>query len=198
MLPFLARAVVQLLTLLLLPVAVLASGNPVVRMTTSLGVVEFELLPERAPATVKNFMDYIAAGHYDGTIFHRVIPGFMIQGGGFEPGMRQKDTREPVRNEADNGLRNTRGSVAMARTMEPHSATAQFFINVADNDFLDHRDKTLRGWGYTVFGRVVQGMDVVDRIVRVPTTSIGPHQDVPRTDVLIQKMQLIEASGKKR
>jgi len=198
MLSFLVRAVAQLLTLLLLPVAVLASGNPVVRMTTSLGVVEFELLPERAPATVKNFMDYVAAGHYDGTIFHRVIPGFMIQGGGFEPGMRQKDTREPVRNEADNGLRNTRGSVAMARTMEPHSATAQFFINVADNDFLDHRDKTLRGWGYTVFARVVQGMDVVDRIVRVPTTSIGPHQDVPRTDVLIQKMQLIEASGKKR
>ena len=198
MLSFLVRAVAQLLTLLLLPVAVLASGNPVVRMTTSLGVVEFELLPERAPATVKNFMDYVAAGHYDGTIFHRVIPGFMIQGGGFEPGMRQKDTREPVRNEADNGLRNTRGSVAMARTMEPHSATAQFFINVADNDFLDHRDKTLRGWGYTVFGRVVQGMDVVDRIVRVPTASIGPHQDVPRTDVLIQKMQLIEAAGKKR
>jgi len=143
-------------------------------------------------------MDYVAAGHYDGTIFHRVIPSFMIQDGGFEPDMRQKDTREPVRNEAHNGLRNTRGSVAMARTMEPHSATAQFFINVADNDFLDHRDKTLRGWGYTVFARVVQGMDVVDRIVRVPTTSIGPHQDVPRTDVLIQKMQLIEASGKKR
>ena len=187
------------LLLALFPYAVLASGNPVVRMTTSLGVVELELLPEKAPATVKNFMDYVAAGHYDGTVFHRVIPGFMIQGGGFEPGMRQKDTREPVRNEADNGLRNTRGSVAMARTMEPHSATAQFFINVADNDFLDHRDKTLRGWGYTVFGRVVKGMDVVDRIVQVPTTAVGPHQDVPRTDVVIQKMQLLSApAGKAR
>lgn len=192
-----ARTLPLLLTLLLIPVAVLAGGNPVVRMTTSLGVVELELLPDRAPATVKNFMDYVAAGHYDGTVFHRVIPGFMIQGGGFEPGMRQKDTREPVRNEADNGLRNTRGTVAMARTMEPHSATAQFFINVADNDFLDHRDKSLRGWGYAVFGRVVKGMDVVDRIVSVPTTTVGPHQDVPRTDVVIQKMQVV-IDGKNR
>jgi cyclophilin family peptidyl-prolyl cis-trans isomerase len=187
----------SLLTLFLLPVAVLAGGNPIVRMTTSLGVVELELLPDHAPATVKNFMDYVAAGHYDGTLFHRVIPGFMIQGGGFAPGMRQKDTREPVRNEADNGLKNTRGSVAMARTMEPHSATAQFFINVADNGFLDHRDKTLGGWGYAVFARVVKGMDVVDRIVQVPTTSVGPHQDVPRTDVLIRKMQLIGAETAK-
>ncbi|MFN3593441.1 MAG: peptidylprolyl isomerase [Thiobacillaceae bacterium] len=168
-----------------------AAGNPVVRMTTSLGVVEMELLPDKAPATVKNFLDYVAVGHYDGTLFHRVIPGFMIQGGGFEPGMRQKPTREPVRNEADNGLKNVRGSVAMARTMEPHSATAQFFINVADNDFLDHRDKTQRGWGYAVFGRVTKGMEVVDRIVSVPTTTVGPHQDVPRTDVVIQKMQVV-------
>lgn len=192
-----ARALPSLLASLLLPVAVLASGNPVVRITTNLGVVEVELLPDHAPATVKNFMDYVGSGHYDGTVFHRVIPGFMIQGGGFEPGMRQKATREPVRNEADNGLRNTRGSVAMARTMEPHSATAQFFINVADNDFLDHRDKTLRGWGYAVFGRVTKGMDVVDRIARVPTTSVGPHQDVPRADVLIQKMQVIGAATAK-
>ncbi len=193
--PSFARAC--LLTLLLLPVAALANGNPVVRMTTSLGVVELELLPERAPVTVKNFLDYVATGHYDGTVFHRVIPGFMIQGGGYEPGMRQKVTREPIRNEADNGLKNTRGSVAMARTMEPHSATAQFFINVADNDFLDHRDKTPRGWGYAVFGRVTRGMDVVDRIVRLPTTSVGPHQDVPRTDVLIQKMEVIAAAPAK-
>lgn len=189
-----ARAIPTLLTILLLPISVLASGNPIVRMTTSQGVVELELLPEKAPATVKNFMDYVEAGHYDGTLFHRVIPGFMIQGGGFEPGLRQKATREPVRNEADNGLKNTRGSVAMARTMEPHSATAQFFINVADNDFLDHRDKSLRGWGYAVFGRVTKGMDVIDRIAQVPTTSVGPHQDVPRTDVLIQKMQVISAA----
>ncbi len=195
--PYFARGLPYLLILLMFPVAVLAGGNPVVRMTTSLGVVEVELLPDKAPATVKNFMDYVAAGHYDGTVFHRVIPGFMIQGGGFEPGMRQKDTRAPVRNEADNGLRNTRGSVAMARTMEPHSATAQFFINVADNDFLDHRDKSLRGWGYAVFGQVVKGMDVVERIAQVPTTTAGPHQDVPRTDVLIQKMQVIGAAAAK-
>jgi cyclophilin family peptidyl-prolyl cis-trans isomerase len=150
----LARIVSLLPIALLFAKVAVASGNPVVRMSTSLGVVELELLPEKAPATVKNFLDYVAAGHYDGTVFHRVIPGFMIQGGGFETGMRQKDTREPVRNEADNGLRNTRGSVAMARTLEPHSATAQFFINLADNDFLDHRDRAyaagamryLAGW----------------------------------------------------
>ncbi len=186
-----ARALsVALLALAFTPAAQ-AADNPVVRMTTSLGVVEMELLPDKAPATVKNFLDYVSAGHYDGTLFHRVIPGFMIQGGGFTPGMRQKPTREPVRNEADNGLKNVRGSVAMARTMEPHSATAQFFINVADNDFLDHRDKTLRGWGYAVYGRVVKGMEVVDRIVSVPTTTVGGHQDVPRTDVVIQKMQVL-------
>lgn len=192
-----ARAIPPLLASLLLPVAVLACGNPVVRITTNLGVVEVELLPGHSPATVKNFMDYVGSGHNDGTLFHRVIPGFMIQGGGFEPGMRQKTTREPVHNEADNGLRNTRGSVAMARTMEPHSATAQFVINVADNDFLDHRDKTLRGWGYAVFGRVTKGMDVVDRIAQVPTTSVGPYQDVPRADVLIQKMQVVGAATAK-
>ncbi len=190
-----SRTIVSLLSFALMVLAmaptVWAAGNPVVRMTTSLGVVEMELLPDKAPATVKNFLDYVAAGHYDGTLFHRVIPGFMIQGGGFEPGMRQKPTREPVRNEADNGLKNVRGSVAMARTLEPHSATAQFFINVADNDFLDHRDKTQRGWGYAVFGRVTKGMEVVDRIVSVPTTTVGPHQDVPRTDVVIQKMQVV-------
>jgi cyclophilin family peptidyl-prolyl cis-trans isomerase len=193
----LARIVSLLPIALLFAQVAVASGNPVVRMSTSLGVVELELLPEKAPATVKNFLDYVAIGHYDGTVFHRVIPGFMIQGGGFEPGLRQKDTRDPVRNEADNGLKNLRGTVAMARTLEPHSATAQFFINLADNDFLDHRDKSLRGWGYAVFGRVVKGMDVVDRIAQVPTTSVGPHQDVPRTEVVIQKMQVIGATAAK-
>lgn len=195
MIPSIARTLSLLLIVLLFVPGAGATGNPVVRMSTSLGVVELELLPEKAPVTVRNFLDYVAAGHYDGTVFHRVIPGFMIQGGGFEPGMRQKDTREPVSNEADNGLKNTRGTVAMARTVEPHSATAQFFINVADNDFLDHRDKTLRGWGYAVFGRVVKGMDVVDRIVHVHTTSVGPYQDVPRTDVVIQKMQVLPATA---
>lgn len=175
-----------------------AEGKPLVRMTTSLGEVEVQLLPDKAPATVKNFLDYVAAGHYDGTLFHRVIPGFMIQGGGFEPGMRPRPTREPVRNEADSGLKNVRGSLAMARTVEPHSATAQFFINVADNDFLDHRDKTPRGWGYAVFGRVVKGMDVIDRIAQVPTTALGPHQDVPRTDVVIKKMQVVAQADKPR
>ncbi len=193
------RRATRLLLAALLVLAVnpfaLAEDRPAVRMTTSLGVVEMELYPDKAPATVKNFLSYVDAGFYDGTIFHRVIPGFMIQGGGFEPGMKQKPTREPVRNEADNGLKNTTGTLAMARTMEPHSATAQFFINVADNDFLDHRDKSMRGWGYAVFGKVTQGMEVVQKIVSVTTTRIGPHQNVPAQDVVITRMERVGSAG---
>lgn len=191
-----ARALPLLLTFLMFPDAVLAGGNPVVRMTTSLGVVEMELQPDKAPATVKNFMDYVAAGHYDGTLFHRVIPGFMIQGGGFEPGMKEKPKGASIRNEADNGLKNVAGSIAMARTSDPHSASVQFFINHVDNPMLDHAGKTPQGWGYAVFGKVVRGMDVVNRIAGVPTTSVGYHENVPRRDVLITRMEVVKPAAK--
>jgi peptidyl-prolyl cis-trans isomerase B (cyclophilin B) len=138
---------------------------------------------------VKNFLAYVDAGHYDNTVFHRVIDGFMIQGGGFEPGMKQKSTREPILNEANNGLKNDRGTVAMARTSAPHSATAQFFINVADNDFLNFRSADGNGWGYCVFARVAEGMDVVDKIRKVATGNRGFHQDVPRDDVVIERAE---------
>jgi peptidyl-prolyl cis-trans isomerase B (cyclophilin B) len=159
-----------------------------VTMRTTFGVIKLELDPEKAPKTVANFLDYVRQGHYDGTIFHRVIDNFMIQGGGFDVDMKQKPTGEPIENEADNGLTNDRGTIAMARTMEPHSATAQFFINVKDNDFLNHTAKTMQGWGYTVFGRVVAGEEVLDKIRRVPTTSRGGHQDVPRDAVIIESI----------
>ncbi|HRQ58095.1 MAG TPA: peptidylprolyl isomerase [Azoarcus taiwanensis] len=162
-----------------------------VRLHTSFGAITLELEAEKAPETVKNFLAYVQAGHYDNTIFHRVIDGFMIQGGGFEPGMNQKPTGEPVRNEADNGLKNRAGTIAMARTQQPHSATAQFFINVADNDFLDHRAPDVQGWGYCVFGSVSEGMDVVDRIRSVKTGSKGFHQDVPVEDVVIERAEII-------
>lgn len=168
------------------------AANPNVRMTTSLGDVEMELYADKAPATVKNFLGYVDAGFYNGTVFHRVIPGFMIQGGGFEPGMKQKETRAPVQNEADNGLKNTLGTLAMARTMDPHSASAQFFINVADNDFLNHRGKNARGWGYAVFGKVTQGMDVVNKIVGVATGTNQGHENVPVKDVLIKRMEVLK------
>jgi cyclophilin family peptidyl-prolyl cis-trans isomerase len=161
-------------------------------MTTSLGVVELELDAKRAPGTVRNFMNYVERGYYNGMIFHRVIPGFMIQGGGFVPGMREKTTGVPVKNEADNGLKNLAGTIAMARTSDPQSAAAQFFINTADNPSLDHRDKTDRGWGYAVFGKVTQGMDVVKKIESVSTRTVGPFQDVPVKDVVIQKVELIK------
>lgn len=166
--------------------------NPKVRMTTNLGKIEIELDAKRAPITVKNFLQYVADGHYDGTIFHRVIPQFMIQGGGFTSGMRQKPTHAPIQNEADNGLKNLEGTIAMARTNEPHSATAQFFINVKKNDFLDHRDKTIRGWGYTVFGKVTKGMNVVKKIESVATGNAGPLQNVPIKDVVITKVEVIK------
>lgn len=171
------------------------SGNPKVRMTTSVGVVEIELDAKRAPTSTENFLKYVDQGAYDGTIFHRVIPRFMIQGGGFTPGMKQKPTGKPIKNEADNGLKNTAGTIAMARTGDPHSATAQFFINTVDNPFLDHRDKSTQGWGYTVFGKVTSGMDVVKKIEAVPTGDRGMHQNVPREDVVIQKMERVKTGN---
>ena len=161
-----------------------------VKLHTTLGTICLELDDARAPETVKNFVTYVESGHYANTVFHRVIDGFMIQGGGFEPGMSQKPTRPPVRNEADNGLKNDRYTIAMARTSDPHSASAQFFINVADNAFLDHKSKTPDGWGYCVFGRVVEGADVVDKITRVKTGKRGFHSDVPVEDVLIERAEL--------
>jgi len=156
---------------------------------TSMGDIKLALDAENAPATVANFLQYVRDGHYDNTVFHRVIDGFMIQGGGFEPGMKQKGTRGPVANEAGNGLKNAKYTVAMARTSDPHSATAQFFINVGDNAFLDYKGPSPQGWGYCVFGKVVEGMDVVDRIRAVPTGTSGFHQDVPREDVVIRKAE---------
>ena len=160
-----------------------------VRLHTNHGVIGIELDAARAPKTVENFLNYVRSGHYNNTVFHRVINGFMIQGGGFEPGMRQKPTGEPVDNEAANGLRNQKYTVAMARTSDPHSATAQFFINVADNAFLDHTAPTGQGWGYCVFGKVVEGMDVVDKIRAVRTGRSGGHQDVPEEDVVIERAE---------
>ena len=162
-----------------------------VKLTTNHGDIVLELDAEKAPETVKNFLAYVEAGHYDNTIFHRVIDGFMIQGGGFEPGMNQKPTGEQIKNEADNGLKNEAGTIAMARTQDPHSATAQFFINVADNDFLNHRSPDLQGWGYCVFGKVSEGMDVVDAIRKVKTGSSGFHQDVPKEDVVIERAEVV-------
>ncbi|MEX1196917.1 MAG: peptidylprolyl isomerase [Pseudohongiellaceae bacterium] len=153
--------------------------------TTTFGDIHIELDFDNAPVTARNFLEYARNDFYTGTIFHRVIDGFMVQGGGFEPGMQQKDSGEPIRNEADNGLSNDTGTLAMARTADPHSASAQFFINVADNHFLNHRDQSMQGWGYAVFGRVADGMDVVDRIRKTPTGSKGGHQDVPQDDVII-------------
>jgi peptidyl-prolyl cis-trans isomerase B (cyclophilin B) len=151
------------------------------------GVITLELDQDKAPKTVANFLSYVNKGHYDNTVFHRVIPGFMVQGGGFEPGMHQKPTEPPIENEANNGLKNGNYTVAMARTQAPHSASAQFFINVADNAFLDHTAPSMQGWGYAVFGKVVGGADVVDRIKAVKTGRKGFHDDVPLQDVVIEK-----------
>ncbi|MBI1906622.1 MAG: peptidyl-prolyl cis-trans isomerase [Rhodocyclales bacterium] len=162
-----------------------------VNLHTNHGTITLELDADKAPETVKNFIAYVEAGHYDNTIFHRVINGFMIQGGGFEPGMKQKPTRDPIKNEADNGLQNLTGTVAMARTQAPHSASAQFFINVSNNDFLNYRSPDMQGWGYCVFGRVSAGMDVVDKIRAVKTGSSGFHQDVPVEDVIIERAEIV-------
>ena len=162
-----------------------------IRLTTNHGIIALELNAEKAPKTVANFLAYVEAGHYDNTIFHRVIRDFMIQGGGMEPGMNQKKTSAPIENEAANSLRNRRGSIAMARTGDPHSATAQFFINTVDNDFLDFKAPSGQGWGYCVFGEVVEGMDVVDKIRAVRTGNKGFHQDVPVDDVVIEKAEIV-------
>lgn len=184
---------IRLLTLLFAltfaPVA--AANNPKVEMRTSMGSFVIELYPENAPKTVENFLQYVNDGFYNGTIFHRVIPGFMVQGGGFTPNMQQKTTRPAIRNEAGNGLRNAVGTVAMARTADPHSATAQFFVNVAENDFLDFKSPDDKGYGYTVFGRVSSGMDVVQKIVQVPTATAGSHQNVPRLPVFIERARVL-------
>ena len=173
------------------------AANPKVELKTSMGAVVLELYPDNAPKTVENFLQYVKDGHYDGTIFHRVIPGFMIQGGGFSTNMQEKKTRPAIRNEAGNGLRNAIGTVAMARTADPHSATAQFFINVSENDFLDFKSADDKGYGYTVFARVTAGMDVVAKIVQVPTATVGPHQNVPRQPVIIERARLLpEAPAK--
>lgn len=161
-----------------------------VRLHTNHGTITLQLDAEKAPVTVQNFLDYVNSGFYDGTIFHRVINNFMIQGGGFEPGMKQKKTNAPIKNEAANGLKNDTYTIAMARTGDPHSATAQFFINVKNNGFLDYPGQD--GWGYCVFGKVVEGMEVVDAIKKVGTTSSGFHQDVPREDVVITKAEVVQ------
>ncbi len=163
-----------------------------VDMKTNLGTIVLELYPDKAPDTVKNFVQYAKDGFYNGTIFHRVIRGFMIQGGGFEPDMQQKPTRAPIKNEADNGLHNDLGTIAMARTPDPNSATAQFFINGKDNDFLDYSAPTSQGWGYCVFGKVVKGLDVVQAIENVATTNRGGHQDVPVDNVVIESVTVNE------
>ena len=159
---------------------------------TTFGEIKLELDAEKAPKTVANFLSYARDGFYDGTIFHRVIDNFMIQGGGFDTDMRQKPTGEPIENEADNGLQNDFGTIAMARTMDPHSATAQFFINVKDNDFLNHSGKNMQGWGYTVFGKVIEGSEVLNKIRAVETGSSGGHQDVPTEPVIIETVQIVE------
>lgn len=162
-----------------------------IKLQTNFGDITLDLDADKAPETVKNFLAYVESGHYDGTIFHRVIDGFMVQGGGFTPDMQQKPTQAPVKNEADNGLKNARYTVAMARTNDPHSATAQFFINVSDNAFLDFKSPTGNGWGYCVFGKVVEGSDVVDRIKDVPTGNKGFHQDVPVENVIIESATVV-------
>ncbi|WP_429496704.1 peptidylprolyl isomerase [Robbsia andropogonis] len=163
-----------------------------VELHTNKGIIKIALETEKAPKSAANFIAYVKAGHYDNTVFHRVISGFMVQGGGFEPGMTQKPTQAPIENEANNGLKNDKYTVAMARTNDPHSATAQFFINVTDNDFLNFSSPTPQGWGYAVFGKVIEGTDVVDVIRQVKTSSKGFHQDVPVEDVIIEKAVIVD------
>jgi len=180
---------IPLAALLAVPAALAA--DPRVELKTTQGSIVLELNAEKAPQTVANFLQYVKDGHYDGTQFHRVIDGFMIQGGGFDRAFRQKPTRAPIRNEADNGLRNDYGTVAMARTPDPHSASAQFFINVKNNDFLNYKQPSPQGWGYAVFGKVVEGIDVVNRIAKMPTGSVGPHQNVPADPILIESARIL-------
>ena len=164
---------------------------PVVELDTNMGAIVIELNEEKAPKTVENFLNYVKSGHYDGTIFHRIIDGFMIHGGGMDAEMNEKATNAPVENEADNGLKNDAGTIAMARTQDPHSATSQFFVNVKDNDFLNHSGKNMQGWGYTVFGKVTSGMDVIEKMRGVPTGRFGMHADVPKEPVVINSATII-------
>lgn len=166
--------------------------NPMVKLTTNKGEIVLELNQEKAPETVANFLGYVKDGFYDGTIFHRVIDGFMVQGGGFTEDMQQKPTKDTIKNEADNGLKNDKYTVAMARTQDPHSASAQFFINVADNDFLNHTGKNMQGWGYAVFGKVVEGTEVVDEMKSVATGRKGWHDDVPKETLIIEKTEVVD------
>ena len=167
------------------------SDMPVVQLETSMGDITIELNEEKAPKTVANFLNYVNSGHYEGTIFHRVIDGFMIQGGGMDAQMNEKKTNAPIENEADNGLKNDKGTIAMARTQDPHSATSQFFINVKDNDFLNHSGKNMQGWGYTVFGKVTDGMDVIEKMRSVATGRFGMHADVPNEPITINSAKVV-------
>ncbi|HSD43416.1 MAG TPA: peptidylprolyl isomerase [Burkholderiales bacterium] len=169
------------------------AADPRVELKTNRGSIVLELNQAKAPKTVANFLQYVKDGHYDGTVFHRVIDGFMIQGGGFDKDMKQKKTRPSIENEAANGLKNDYGTIAMARTPDPHSASAQFFINVKNNDFLNYREPTSQGYGYTVFGKVVSGMDIVDKIAKVQTGNAGPHQNVPREPIVIESAAILPA-----
>jgi len=192
-------AVFMLCALAVPPLGAAPSKNvkPIqIALTTNMGKIVLELDEKKAPKTVANFLGYVKKGHYNGLIFHRVISSFMIQGGGFDKNMEEKPTAAPIENEADNGLANLRGTIAMARTNDPHSATAQFFINVADNPMLDFKSKTMQGWGYAVFGKVMSGMDVVDKIREVPTGSKGIFQDVPQTPVIIEKVEIVNQATK--
>ena len=180
------------ITLATAGVSMAADGNPKVEMETSKGKFVIELFPEKAPETEKNFLNYVDTKFYDGTIFHRVIPNFMIQGGGFTSDMKQKSAGAPIKNEADNGLKNERGTIAMARTGDPHSATAQFFINAINNDFLNHKSKTQQGWGYVVFGKVISGMDVVDAISAAKTVTRGRFRDVPAETIEIISARVLK------
>lgn len=186
------KILIACLALVTAPLA--GAATPQVEVKTNMGTMVIELYPDRAPETVKNFLQYVQSGFYNGTVFHRVIPGFMIQGGGFTADFQQKPPREPIRNEASNGLKNIAGAIAMARTSDPHSATSQFFINVVDNPMLDFREGNA---GYAVFGKVVSGMDVAQKIVNVPTTVRGPHQNVPVKPVVIESARMIEAGASK-
>jgi peptidyl-prolyl cis-trans isomerase B (cyclophilin B) len=175
-------------------IPVRASGEPRVMIETSQGKILVELYPGRAPLTVENFLGYVRSGFFDGTVFHRIVPGFVIQGGGFTPEMKEKRGLGPITNEADNGLPNDRGTLAMARTPDPHSASSQFFINLADNSFLNHKGKDFQGWGYAVFGKVIEGMEVVDAVAKVKTTSRGPYQDIPEEPIIFLKAKVIDST----
>ncbi len=186
------KQLVLIVFLLSLSMSSFAEKTIKVKMTTTMGDIVLQLYPDKAPATVKNFVNYVKNHFYRKTIFHRVIDGFMIQGGGYTNARDRKKTLGPIKNEADNGLKNDRGTIAMARTRDPHSATAQFFINLKNNDFLNHTRKTINGWGYTVFGKVIKGMDVVDKIAKVKTTRVAGQQNIPVDPIYIEDMQIIK------